>query len=149
MCSHCSDWDRLVARSDVMSVLERPMFSVTGLFSCVVSVVVPLSFPFPLGFGFRGWFWVLLVWLFFCDPSDLCGMGLRPNLICWVLHSLCELAWFPLQLTHHRGVLVWCSSVAWSFAPHRRHWGVVSQLATGGVTCHACHGCWTDFRPIL
>src|SRR5258708_4725276 len=26
---------------------------------------------------------------------------------------------------------------------------LVSQLATGGVTCHACHGCVTDFRPIL
>ncbi len=25
----------------------------------------------------------------------------------------------------------------------------VSQLATGCVTCHACHGCVTDFRPIL
>src|SRR5258708_15595430 len=26
---------------------------------------------------------------------------------------------------------------------------VLSQLATGCVTCHACHGCVTDFRPIL
>ena len=25
----------------------------------------------------------------------------------------------------------------------------LSQLATGCVTCHACHGCVTDFRPIL
>src|SRR5258708_2466550 len=27
--------------------------------------------------------------------------------------------------------------------------GALSQLATGCVTCHACHGCVTDFRPIL
>ena len=27
--------------------------------------------------------------------------------------------------------------------------GTVSQLAMGCVTCHACHGCVTDFRPIL
>src|SRR5258707_834582 len=26
---------------------------------------------------------------------------------------------------------------------------MVSQLATGCVTCHACHSCVTDFRPIL
>src|SRR5258705_9131618 len=25
----------------------------------------------------------------------------------------------------------------------------MSQLAMGCVTCHACHGCVTDFRPIL
>ena len=25
----------------------------------------------------------------------------------------------------------------------------LSQLAMGCVTCHACHGCVTDFRPIL
>ncbi len=25
----------------------------------------------------------------------------------------------------------------------------VSQLVTGDVTCHAHHGCVTDFRPIL
>ncbi len=139
MCSHCSDWDRLVARSDVMLVLKRPMFSVTGSFSCVGSVVFPLSFPFPLGFGFGGWFWVLSVWLFFCDPSDLCGMGLRPNLIHQVLHSLCELAWFPLQLTHHRGVSVWCSSVVWSFALHRRHQGVVQLFKAWENMLHLLH----------
>src|SRR5258708_6025356 len=27
--------------------------------------------------------------------------------------------------------------------------GIMSQLAMGCVTCHACHGCVTDFRPIL
>jgi len=27
--------------------------------------------------------------------------------------------------------------------------GALSQLAMGGVTCHTCHGCVTDFRPIL
>src|SRR5258708_36829021 len=27
--------------------------------------------------------------------------------------------------------------------------GTVSQLMTGCVTCHTCHGCVTDFRPIL
>src|SRR5260370_33268811 len=26
---------------------------------------------------------------------------------------------------------------------------IVSQLATGCVTCHTCHSCVTDFRPIL
>ena len=26
---------------------------------------------------------------------------------------------------------------------------LVSQLASGCVTCHTCHGCVTDFRPIL
>src|SRR5258707_14921268 len=25
----------------------------------------------------------------------------------------------------------------------------MSQLVTGCVTCHTCHGCVTDFRPIL
>src|SRR5258707_10371484 len=27
--------------------------------------------------------------------------------------------------------------------------GALSQLASGCVTCHTCHGCVTDFRPIL
>src|SRR5258705_13241287 len=31
----------------------------------------------------------------------------------------------------------------------RKHSEGLSQLATGCVTCHACHGCVTDFRPIL
>src|SRR5258707_9888670 len=30
-----------------------------------------------------------------------------------------------------------------------RDFPMVSQLATGRVTCHACHGCVKDFRPIL
>ena len=25
----------------------------------------------------------------------------------------------------------------------------MSQLVSGCVTCHTCHGCVTDFRPIL
>src|SRR5258708_36508569 len=31
----------------------------------------------------------------------------------------------------------------------RRCWKFVSQLMTGCVTCHTCHGCVTHFRPIL
>src|SRR5258708_3738579 len=32
---------------------------------------------------------------------------------------------------------------------HLSHRHSVSQLASGCVTCHTCHGCVTDFRPIL
>src|SRR5258708_22914264 len=32
--------------------------------------------------------------------------------------------------------------------PHNEY-GCLSQPATGGLTCHSCHGCVTDFRPIL
>src|SRR5258707_15102664 len=47
--------------------------------------------------------------------------------------------------------LHWISSVAlppfatWSMYTHSR---CLSQLATGCVTCHTCHGCVTHFRPI-
>ncbi len=27
--------------------------------------------------------------------------------------------------------------------------GLVSQLVMGCITCHICHSCVTDFRPIL
>src|SRR5258705_9057095 len=30
-----------------------------------------------------------------------------------------------------------------------RYHNLLSQLAMGCVTCHACHGCVMDFRPIL
>src|SRR5258708_21217906 len=40
-----------------------------------------------------------------------------------------------------------CQETLWEkFA---RQAGEVSQLATGCVACHTCHGCVTDFRPIL
>src|SRR5258707_14455686 len=28
-------------------------------------------------------------------------------------------------------------------------WSTMSQLTSGCVTCHTCHGCVTDFIPIL
>ena len=31
----------------------------------------------------------------------------------------------------------------------REHGEAVSQLAMGCVTCHVCHSCVMDFRPIL
>jgi hypothetical protein len=103
--SRCSIRDGLVARSVVMSALVRPIFSVTGSFVREGSAFFSLVLPFPLVFCFGVWAWVLLVWFFFCCMSGLCGMGLRPNLIRRVLHSLCELAWFPLQFMHRGGVV--------------------------------------------
>src|SRR5258707_2717090 len=37
----------------------------------------------------------------------------------------------------------------WTWLYRGPEWVLLSQLAMGCVTCHACHGCVTDFRPIL
>ena len=55
VCSHCSVWVGLLASSEVMLVLERPMFLVGGAVSQVVSISLPLPFSFLLLFVFGGW----------------------------------------------------------------------------------------------
>ena len=55
VCLHCSIWVGLLASSEVMLALERPMFSVGGAASQVVSISLPLPFSFLLLFIFRGW----------------------------------------------------------------------------------------------
>src|SRR5258708_15288511 len=139
VCSHCSDLVGLLARSDVMLALDSPMSPVDGSLSCGDSVSFPLPFSFLLWFNFGGWFWLWFVMFFLCVPSVLFGMGLSPNLTQRVLHSLWELAWFPLQLMHLRGVSVRWSSVVWSFALQRRHQGMVQLFKACENMLHLLH----------
>src|SRR5258708_14883458 len=126
VCSHCSIQDGLLARSVVMSVFERLIFSVIGSLSCGVS----LSFPF----SFLLWFDLSelslseLFWDFLGVSAFLWGTSLSPILALQVLHSLYKLLWLPLQLTHCRGASNECSSVGWSFDPHNKQCGVVQLL---------------------
>src|SRR5260221_14133966 len=57
-----------------------------------------------------------------------------------------RVAWLFLEhIWHHHGLLEEVISDHGSTFISN----FLAQLATGCVTCHACHGCVTDFRPIL
>ncbi len=58
VCSHCSTQDGLFARSEVISVFERPMFSVGRAVSHVGSISFPLPFSLLLWFIFWGCSWL-------------------------------------------------------------------------------------------
>lgn len=139
MCSHCSDCVGLLARREVMSAFDRPMFSVMGLLSHVWSFSFPLPFSFLFWFGLVGRSFLWFGWFFFCVFSLLCGIGLSPNLMWHVLHSLCELAWLPLQLTQCSGVSSGWSPERWSLDPHSRHHGVVQLLEACENIPHLLH----------
>ncbi len=139
MCLHCSVQDGLLARRDVMSSFDRPMFSDIGSLSCGGSLSLPFSFSFLLWFGPEWGSWLELFWVLLFVIVFLLGMGLSPSLILQVLHSLCELSWLPLQLTHCRGASVGWSSVGWSFDPHNLHHGVVQLLDACENIPHLLH----------
>ena len=139
MCLHCSVWDGLLARRDMMLSFDRPMFSDIGSLSCGGSLSLPFSFSFLLWFGPRCSYLPELFWVLLFVSAFLLGMGLSPNLILWVLHSLCKLSWLPLQLIHHRGVSVRWSLVGWSFNLHDLHHGVVQLLEACENIPHLLH----------
>src|SRR5258708_3155697 len=78
-------------------------------------------------------------------PSTIMGTH-TCNLPCMCNRGYIPTRGYVLTTCHLKGCLLVFGMGSEGLA---QRGGALSQLATGGVTCHACHGCVTDFRPIL